>query len=160
MNKKKLISCFVTYFITTTFSLLFFDKGILAEPLDFASDAVLASVDGRAITIYDLNNTDRRINVRNINEFKNRPEAKNALELLILQQLLLSEAERFKISASDNEIEQAVNEMATQNNLSPEQFLKKVGSQGLDPDSLKEQIKIEVIKSKLSTKLLPPTVTS
>lgn len=118
-----------------------------------ALDAVVASVDGRPITLYDLNSNDPNLRLKSIEDFKQNPAAKNLLEFLILQQLLISEAEKYRVSASATEIDQAIADMSAQAGLTPEQFAKKIASRGEDFDHLREQIRIEILKSKLSSKL-------
>lgn len=79
---------------------------------------------------------------------------KQVLDRLIIEDLQLQLAARYGITVDDNELNGAVAEVAKRNNLTLEQFRKAVQSEGLAFDSIKEQIKNEIIISRVRQRVV------
>lgn len=74
---------------------------------------------------------------------------RQVLEQLILKRLQLQRAGQAGISASDEELNDALNKIAAQNKMSLNQFARALRSEGIDFLSLRQQVRDELIISKL-----------
>jgi peptidyl-prolyl cis-trans isomerase SurA len=74
----------------------------------------------------------------------------NILNELINNQILVDHAARSKITASEAEVDTKVAEF--QSPYTPEEFRKKLADQGLDPASLRDEVRQNLIVTKLITK--------
>ncbi|MCW8194458.1 molecular chaperone SurA [Proteobacteria bacterium 005FR1] len=66
------------------------------------------------------------------------------LEHLVVQQLQLQIAERAKVSVEEAELDEAIEQMRTANNLSPEQFEAQLAAEGLTVADLRENVRREI----------------
>ncbi|MCO6430776.1 MAG: peptidylprolyl isomerase [Deltaproteobacteria bacterium] len=121
-------------------------------------DAVIASVDGKPITLLDVARQLRRPSTLSIDEVSSDPEARAALEFLILEQLILREAEAKKIGVSNSEIDEYINEVASRNNLSREGFEAALMSENKSIDDYKRTLKLEILRSKLTANFMKDSV--
>ncbi|ALM51614.1 SurA N-terminal domain-containing protein [Halomonas huangheensis] len=67
------------------------------------------------------------------------------LERMIVEQIELQRAERLNLSVDDTELNQQVRAVADQNNMTVEQFADMLESQGLSLNSVREQIRHEIL---------------
>jgi peptidyl-prolyl cis-trans isomerase SurA len=119
-------------------------------------DVVLASVDGIPITLSELSNRlGRRISVQ---EVGTDAEARALLDALINQHVLLSEAQQRRIEVIDEEVDAYIKGVADRNNLSVPDFLQALKAQGTSIDLYKEQVKVEIIKSRITSQELRESV--
>lgn len=79
---------------------------------------------------------------------------KQVLDRLIIEDLQLQLAARYGIAVDDNELNGAVAEVAKRNNLTSDQFRMAVQREGLAFDSIKEQIKNEIIISRVRQRVV------
>ncbi len=87
--------------------------------------------------------------------------AQQVLNGLINEMLMIQESKKFGINVSKEEIEAAFVQIAQQNNLKPEQFLKMLKKGGIDPHTMYDQLKAQVAWSKvIQVKLRPRVVVS
>ncbi|MBN8547988.1 MAG: peptidylprolyl isomerase [Deltaproteobacteria bacterium] len=117
-------------------------------------DAVVASVDGRPITLQDV---CRRLNPPRsltLKEAALDPEANAVLDTIIMDYLVTFEAEARRISVSNEEIDEYIAEVAKRNNLSREGFEQALKQEGRDITEYKGFIKIDILKSRLATSLM------
>lgn len=117
-------------------------------------DAVVASVDGKPITLQDV--CKRLSPPRNLTlkEASLDPEANAVLDALIMEHLVTHEAEAKRISVSNDEVDEYVNEVAKRNNLSREGFEQALKQEGRDITEYKSFVKIDILKSRLSNSLM------
>lgn len=74
---------------------------------------------------------------------------RQVLERLISENLQLQLAERSGIRISDEELNQAMDTIAQRNNMTPEQFREALTRDGLKPDEAREQIRREMLISRV-----------
>jgi peptidyl-prolyl cis-trans isomerase SurA len=84
---------------------------------------------------------------------KTNPAAKKLIDVLVMEQLLKLDAATRRIGVSESEVNGYLQELASRNNLSMDEFKEALKGEGKDFDLFKEQIKIEITKSKLAGKL-------
>jgi peptidyl-prolyl cis-trans isomerase SurA len=116
-------------------------------------DAVVATVEGEPITISDIKKRMGANSPRSISQIKADPAAKKLVDVLVMEQLLKLDAAARRIGVSDSEVEGYLQELASRNNLSMEEFGSALKSEGKDLEQFKEQVKVEITKSKLAGKL-------
>ena len=77
--------------------------------------------------------------------------ARPILDALILERLIIEEAASRKISVSDKEVQNYIQEVASRNNLSPEAFEKALEQEHKNLARYKEEVKVEILKSRLTS---------
>ena len=113
-------------------------------------DAIVASVDGKPITLQDVNrhlSPPRNLTVR---EASMDFEARRVLDALIMEQLIEAEASSKKIRVTDDEITNYMDEVARRNNMDRPTFYAALQRQGLSLDQYRRQVRMEILRSKLS----------
>lgn len=75
--------------------------------------------------------------------------SKEVLEEMIDELLLKQKGAEMQISVSSDEVENTINELAQQNNLTKENFYNTLKEEGIDKRLYREDIKIKILKSKL-----------
>ena len=145
-NSKIILSSKILLFFM--FSLLFLELQASAEILD----AVIASVDGKPITLTDLN--QRLTTKHTIKEISSDAEAKAVLEEIISERLLEAEAEYRKLGVLDEEINAYIDEVAKRNALSRAEFEQALAQERKTINDYKKEVKFEIIKSKVSSAYL------
>lgn len=121
-----------------------------ADKKQIVVDSVLATVDDRPITLFELGrrlNPPRKVTLQDVS---GDPMMKNALDALILEHILLAEAERKNVSVGNDEIDQYINEVAARNNLTREAFEKALEKENRKLTEYKNQVKIDILKSKIA----------
>jgi len=131
-------------------------RAVSAEEIQL--NAVLASVDGKPITLYEVCRRLQPPRRLSLEEAALDLEARRVLDVLITQRLIEAEAEQRKLKVGEDELKAYLNEVARRNLLSPDGFEQALRSQGIDVDDYKEQIKIEILKSKLTAQLVHSSV--
>lgn len=117
-------------------------------------DAVVASVDGKPITLQDVCKRLSPPRSLTLKEASLDPEANVVLDALIMESLVTQEAEAKRISVSAEEIDEYIVEVAKRNNLSREGFEQALKQEGKDIVEYKSFIKIDILKSRLSSNLM------
>jgi peptidyl-prolyl cis-trans isomerase SurA len=115
-------------------------------------DAVVATVDEQPILLSDLNKLLPK--PLTMSEAANDPTARMALDKLIFENLVNSEAEARRVSVSDADIERYVDEVANRNGLSREGFIEALKSQGKDWASYRSQIRTDILQTRLASIML------
>ncbi len=138
--------------LLTLFCLLFFAP----EAYTATVNKVAAVVNGQMITAYDIESgalpeiKKNKIDVKNpANKEKLEELYKRVLDNMILEMLLLAEAEKHKVTVSDAEVDAEITRIMQQSRLSKEKFEKQLLSEGLTPDSLHKRIKNTITRQKL-----------
>ncbi len=139
--------------LLTTFLCMFFSfTTVYASSLN----QVAAVVNGHMISLYDIQVAALpELRKANIDPKKPANKAKvdtvyaAVLQEMILETLVVAEAERQQITASPEEIEAELTRMMQQSRLSKDQFEKRLKSEGLTPDSLREKLRKNIVRQKL-----------
>jgi len=106
-------------------------------------DKVIASVNGKPITSYEVEMTSKRMHI----------DENRALNYLIDQKLINSEIKKRGISVDDFEINQAMANIAKRNNLSLFEF-KNILAQRGELEKFKKQLKENLLKQKLFAQIV------
>ncbi|BCP52935.1 hypothetical protein K32_15520 [Kaistia sp. 32K] len=105
----------------------------------FAQSTVRATVNDQAITSYDVS---QRVKLMTL--FHQATGDKKALEELIDESLLDQVAKRRNMGPTDAMVEERFNGIAKQVKLPPAQFVKALGSQGVQADSLRRFLRAQI----------------
>lgn len=114
-------------------------------------DSVIASVDDKPITLSEL--SGRLVPPRKLS----LPEAAKdqtvlmALDALIMEKLVEAEAAQKRISASEAEVTDYIQEVARRNGLTQAAFEDALKDQGQSLDAYKQQVKADILKTKLAS---------
>ncbi len=117
-------------------------------------DAIVAAVDDKPITLSELNARlphARRVSLR---EAAKDEEAIKTLDGMILEKLVELEASAKKVSISDAEVEEYINEVAARNSLSRPEFEAELRREGQSIDGYRKQVKFDILRTKLATSLM------
>jgi len=114
-------------------------------------DAVVASVDEKPITLSELN--DRFLPPRKLSftEVSRDVEAVKLLEALIIEKLLEEEAASKRLSATDAEVEEYIEEVARRNKLARGDFERELVSEGGNLTAYKRQVRSDILRTKLAS---------
>lgn len=127
----------LTLFLVNTASAL--DKRVVFE------DKVIASIDGEPIVMSELQQFSKEQGVE-IEDAKSRSKV---LGDMVSLELLKREASKEGIEVSEEELENYVNGVAKQNDVSRARFVQMLKSQGLSLKKYKQQIKQEIIRNRV-----------
>lgn len=114
-------------------------------------DTILASIDGKPITLVDLK---KRLGISgslSLREVSSDPKYRYTLDALILEQLVEAEAASRRISVSSQDINSYTEEVASRNNLSREGFEKALQGEGHNLEDYHARIRFEILKSRLAS---------
>ena len=123
--------------------------GICAEELD----RIVAIVEQDVVMQSELNEQTERVKFQMQQQATRMPPnavlQRQVMERLVLEKIQLQYAEQVKIEVGDDVLKLAIMDMAKQNNLNLEQFKEVLASENYQFDVFKEQIRQEIIISKL-----------
>ncbi|MFC0268695.1 peptidylprolyl isomerase [Kushneria aurantia] len=112
-------------------------------------DRVIAVVNDDAIMAGDLNDRVRQvrqqISSRGIAEPDDEELREQVLSRMITEQIQLQMAERANLSVSDSELNQAMRQVASRNNMTLEQFADRLEQEQLSYADVREQIRREIL---------------
>jgi peptidyl-prolyl cis-trans isomerase SurA len=117
------------------------------------TESVAAIVNDEIISTYDLTQRIKlliatsgvQVTQQNLPQFQQQALISLIDEHLQLQELRRVEKEqKFKIVASDQEVNDAIADMARQSNMTEAQFLAALAAQGIGADTLKQQTRAEI----------------
>jgi len=111
-------------------------------------EAVVASVDGKPITLQDLSKRLRRR--LSFKEASRDPEAQKALDELITERIILEESETRRLQVDEEEINDYIGEVAKQNNLTREGFIKALQDEGKTFEEYKTQVRFDILRSRIT----------
>jgi len=117
-------------------------------------DAIVATVDDKPITLSELNARLGRPRRLTLEEASRDQQALKVLDGMILERLLELEAAAKKVSISDEELNEYVNEVAARNSLTRQEFESELRKQGQTIDSYRQQIKLDILRTKLSSTMM------
>ena len=146
---KKVSLIVISFFLLIT--VLCWSSGITPVFAD-AVDAVVATVDEQPILLSDLNKLlSKKITMT---EAAASSEAQKALDRLIFESLVNSEAESRRVTVADSDIERYVDEVATRNSLSRADFVDALKAQGKDWATYKAQVRTDILQTRLASIML------
>jgi peptidyl-prolyl cis-trans isomerase SurA len=119
-------------------------------PHEFVIDSVIASVDDKPITLSDLGSRltpPRRLTLAEVGKDQ---AALMALDALIMEKLIEAEAASKRVVVSDSELEDYIQEVARRNGLSRAEFEAALANQGQSLKTYRQQIKVDILKTKLA----------
>jgi peptidyl-prolyl cis-trans isomerase SurA len=119
-------------------------------------DSCAAVVNQDVITVSEVEEAAKPVFARIKAEvpFSQRDEAlrqarKNVIDKLIEKHLLLQQAEQMKIAVSDAEVEAARKDILERGSVSEEEFKAELGKMGLNEQQYRENLKEQILSSKL-----------
>jgi len=120
-------------------------------------DRIVATVNDEIVLLYDLNQTIKpyvdRIKASNYSYEKERQMLfkirEDALNMLIEKKLADQEIKRYKISVSDQEINNVIEEIKKTTFITDEELREELNRQGLTLEEYRKQIKEEILREKL-----------
>lgn len=114
---------------------------ILQSELNAAMDRIVAQLRGQG----------RSLPPQNILE-------KQVLEHLVMQKIQLQEAKKHNVHVSDKDVNNAIQGIAQNNGLSPQQFESALRSQGIDPHQFRQQVQDQLTIQKLQKQEIQSSV--
>ncbi len=140
-------------FLFLTFVALFLRPIVLQAEI---VDRCVAVVNDDTITLSEVNEIGKPLFQRVVEQapLEQREEAmqqarKSVIEKLIDKKILLQEAKKYNISVSDQELEMALQRILEKNHTTMEQFRKEMVSMGLDEQQYREDLRNQILSSKL-----------
>ena len=134
---------------------------VLPTSVAAESFGIAATVNEDAISESDVNDRIKLLlissGVQNTRE--NRSKARTqAISILIEEQLKLQEAERQNLNVTSEEVNAGLQTMASQNQMTAEQFAGILGQQGIPKKTLLDQIKAQIAWRKVVSNVLRPRI--
>lgn len=114
-------------------------------------DAVVASVDGQPITLQELSRRLQPPRQLTLSQAGSDTEARRVLDQIILERLIIAEADSKKMQVNDSDIDNYINEVAGRNKMNRSEFEAALRKEGLDVDRYRQEVKIEILKSRLAS---------
>ena len=117
-------------------------------------DGIVASIDDKPITLSELLarlSPPRKLSFK---EASKDQEALKTLDMIILERLIEEEASAKKVSISDAEVEDYINEVANRNSLSRPDFEAALKKEGQSIERYRKQIRFDILRSKLMSTMM------
>ena len=121
-------------------------------------DAIVASVDGKPITLVDLCKRLKPPRKLDLSQASSDREAQTVLNEMILEKLIYAEAESKKMQVTDSDIDNYLNEIAARNNMNRQQFESALQKENISLEKYKEDIKFDILKSRLASSYVKSNV--
>lgn len=115
-------------------------------------DAIVVTINNNPITLSDINKKYGKNYT--FSDFRTNPEAQKVLDMVILDEIVRAEAEKKRIHVSDAEVDRYIDQVAQRNSLSKEDFLQELANRNISLNSYKEQIKQDILKSKIASSIV------
>ncbi|WP_300682425.1 SurA N-terminal domain-containing protein [uncultured Bilophila sp.] len=137
-------------------SLVLFAALVAAVPAQAAINGVAAVVNGEMITEFDLQNEVAPEAMRRQIDPK-KPAQREAydaltsatLERMINNIILTQEAQRLKISVSDSEVDNEMQQIMSRNKITPEEFQRQLQLQRMSEKDFRERVRSGVLRNRL-----------
>ena len=120
-------------------------------PPEVLIDSVVASVNDKPITLSDVQRRISKKEPLDLSTAARDPQVQQVVDALILERLVEEEATARKLNVAPPEIERYFDEVAKRNNLSREGFEAALRQEGLDPVLYREQVRADILRSKLTS---------
>lgn len=132
---------------------------VILQPVFLSAEIVdrcVAVVNDDTITLSEVNEIGKPLFQRVVEQAPadQREEAmaqarKTVIEKLIDKKILLQEAKRYKITVTDQEVEAALQRILEKNQTTMKQFRKELVTMGLDEKQYKEDLRDQILSSRL-----------
>ncbi len=122
-------------------------------------DSVVASVNGKPITLQEVLQRMTPPRTLSLKEASQDNDARDILDLIITERLIEEDTANRHIGVSSAEVDTYVEEIAKRNQLSPDQFTQALAREGKNLIQYKEQVRLDILRSKLTTQYLQNSVT-
>ncbi|MDQ6955149.1 MAG: peptidylprolyl isomerase [Mariprofundaceae bacterium] len=120
---------------------------------DLTLDAIAATVQGKAVTCYEVEENIRKLRQQlqqsGLIDFDHKQLYQRALDAQIMQRLQASEAHKLGINIADDEVNSAIKKVAKDNKLDMSQLKEALKAQGIDFDDYRESLKKRMLSNKL-----------
>ncbi len=113
--------------------------GAVAAPAGVRAQVVVVA-NGSPITAYDI---EQRTKLDAASSHK-APSRKEVIQELIDDRIKIARAKTYGLEVSDTEVENAYNNMAKTQHISPEQFAQMLARSGVAPNTIKARIRAEI----------------
>ena len=117
-------------------------------------DAVVASVNSHPITLQDIQTRLSSPRTLSLKEASQDGESRGILDKLITEKLIEEEARLRRVSVSDTQIEEYIDEVAAQNGLSRDELVKTLKKENISLESYRQTVKTEILRSKLGATIV------
>lgn len=117
-------------------------------------DTIIATVDDKPITLLELGKRFSPPRTLTLAEASSNPEAKEILNSIILEQMLVAEAERRNIKVGDEDVDHYISEVKKRNSLSDDAFQKTLQNEHKTVNDYREQVKVDILKSKIASNFI------
>lgn len=113
-------------------------------------DRIVAKVNGDIITMKEINDRLKpfmksgEVPEGQINDLR-----REILEHIIDSRLALQEAEKLGIRVGERDVDSAIEQIKTSNNLTEEQFTTELAKQGLSVELFRSDVRIDIVRAKL-----------
>lgn len=124
------------------------------SPAPLLVDTIIASVNGKPITLRQLQARMSSRRTLSLSSLGSDPEVRYLLDLLILERVIQDEAGARRLSVTEGEIDRYIEEIAARNSLSRSGFEDALKREGKSLQDFKNQVRIEILKSRLTGNLL------
>jgi peptidyl-prolyl cis-trans isomerase SurA len=125
-----------------------------ATSSELVVDAVVASVNGKPITLADVATRLGSSAPLSLSALSSNPQAKQTLEQMIFEHLIEEEATNRKIRVTDPEIDGYIEEVAKKNKMSRDQFETALRAHAQRVDVYRDQVKADILRSRLIAQLM------
>ena len=121
---------------------------------DHACAQIALLVNGDPVTAYDIEQRSRLMQLSS----RKQPSRQEVIEELIADKLKIQVGKRFGVNVSDSDVNTAVANIARGSRTTPENFLKSLESNGLNPNTLKSKLRsdiawAQIVRGKFATRL-------
>lgn len=116
-------------------------------------DAVIASVDEKPITLKELQARLSPPRKLSLHDLPSDQEAQQTLDLIISERVFEAEATAKRVSVTDAEVEDYINEVAGRNSLTRKDFEAVLTKEGKSVDWYRRQVKHDITKTKIASTL-------
>ncbi len=127
---------------------------IAREPTAFADqtlNAVIASVNGKAITLLDLEARVKPHRKISLADVTSDSSIRTLLDQMITENLIEEEGKQRQLTVNQSDIDGYINEIASQNSLSVDEFKRELQREKIDFDEYKTKVRLDIMKSKIAS---------
>ncbi len=128
-------------FISKIFIVLFIISSFAKAGL---VDAISVIINDEPITLYEIYKYSQKLKI----------SKKEALQILIRQKLEDAQIKRFNITATDDEINNYIEKVATKNGMDIFKFYETLRTEGIDKNQYKKDIAVKIKRDKLYRRIL------
>lgn len=116
-------------------------------------NGLIANIENQLITFEDIRSRHSQPAKLTYAGWRSDKEAKEILDFIILEKLIELEAKSRRVSTSPEEVDYYIDQIAARNGLSRAEFEKALLAENKTMKSYQEQARVEILKSKLASKM-------